>query len=270
MFLSTQSQSQSQDIDEIIKIDGMGSNKKRYREIITALNRALDVTEVKMCSKRFSSINMSGVPSRCMTRNQAAFSNELLPTSEWAGSHNTMNPETGNRFPDDPDRVQCRKNLLKTLSPKGQGVKGAQLYPHEYVEQVLSTGNLSSTKELVLNSQWTSMRESIVEMVKKRTDSVHITEKSSDSPTDVSSTNTLTLGNSIPLSDVSGSMSGTPMMVSIGLGILCSELAHESFRDLVMTFSGLASWECLKDCHSFVDKVKKLRSAHWEGSTEFL
>jgi hypothetical protein len=71
------------------------------------------------------------------------------------------------------------------------------------------------------------------------------------------------------LSDVSGSMSGTPMAVAIGLGILCSELVDESFRDLVMTFSGDARWENLGNCNSFVEKVTKLKQAHWEGSTNF-
>mmetsp|Transcript_13480 Transcript_13480/g.14001 ORF Transcript_13480/g.14001 Transcript_13480/m.14001 type:complete len:320 (-) Transcript_13480:150-1109(-) len=64
-------------------------------------------------------------------------------------------------------------------------------------------------------------------------------------------------------------MSGTPMLVAIGLGILCSELAPESFRDLVMTFSSSAYWENLSNCHNFVDKVTKLKHAHWEGSTNF-
>jgi hypothetical protein len=238
--------------------------KKRYREIITALNRALDVPEVKMCSNRFSLIKMSVVPSLCMKRNKAAFANELLDHTPF-----TAIAIAGNRHPDISDRVQCRKNLLETLSSKGQGVKGAQLYPHEYVEEVFNDPSLSMVKKLVLDSQWTSLRESIHEMVKKRREATNMTDVDIKTEKSKTLSNNISLGNLIPLSDVSGSMSGTPMMVSIGLGILCSELAHESFRDLVMTFSGSASWECLHDCHSFVDKVGKLRKAHWEGNTNF-
>lgn len=73
----------------------------------------------------------------------------------------------------------------------------------------------------------------------------------------------------MPLSDVSGSMSGTPMMVSIALGILCSELTNEAFRDLVLCFTDDAEWEDLSSCGSFVDKVHKLQAAPWGGSTNF-
>ena len=77
------------------------------------------------------------------------------------------------------------------------------------------------------------------------------------------------LGKIVPLSDVSESMSGTPMMVSIGLGILCSELTNEAFRDLVLTFTDDTKWENLGSCVSFTDKVTKLQRAPWGGSTNF-
>lgn len=253
--------------------------KKRYRALISSLNRALDVPEVKMCGNRFSTINLAAVPSRCMSKNQAAFANDLVKGGPEL--------ETGNRYPDNPDRVKCRQNLLKVLSAKGKGVKGAQCYPHEYVEQVLGAGhqkaNLSLTNKLVINSQWNSMRESIEEMIRKRKEVVMANEtlseslgdtKLSSSPSSSTSTpstavDALSLSHIIPLSDVSGSMQGTPMAVAIGLGILCSELVHESFRDLVMTFSGDARWENLSGCKSFVEKVSKLKQAHWEGNTNF-
>lgn len=59
------------------------------------------------------------------------------------------------------------------------------------------------------------------------------------------------------------------MMVSIALGILCSELTNEAFRDLVLTFTDDALWEDLGSCATFVDKVDKLRRAPWGGSTNF-
>jgi hypothetical protein len=85
----------------------------------------------------------------------------------------------------------------------------------------------------------------------------------------VAVSSSFSLGKVVPLSDVSGSMSGTPMMVSIGLGILCSELTHPAFRDLVLCFSGEAEWENLSGCHNFVDKVQKMKQAPWGGNTDF-
>jgi hypothetical protein len=59
------------------------------------------------------------------------------------------------------------------------------------------------------------------------------------------------------------------MMVSIALGILCSELTNEAFRDLVLTFTDDARWEDLGSCVSFTDKVTKMQRAPWGGSTNF-
>jgi len=68
---------------------------------------------------------------------------------------------------------------------------------------------------------------------------------------------------------VSGSMCGTPMEVSIAMGILVSEICHPAFRDLVLMFSQTPSWHYLKDCCTFVEKVKSLQRGSWGGSTNF-
>jgi hypothetical protein len=73
----------------------------------------------------------------------------------------------------------------------------------------------------------------------------------------------------VPMADVSGSMSGTPMMVSIALGILASEVTHESFRDKVLTFDEVPSWHDLSGETSFVKKALSLQKAKWGGSTNF-
>ena len=71
------------------------------------------------------------------------------------------------------------------------------------------------------------------------------------------------------MADVSGSMSGTPMLVSIALGILASEVTHESFRDKVLTFHERPRWHDLSGETSFVQKVLNLAQADWGGSTDF-
>jgi hypothetical protein len=73
----------------------------------------------------------------------------------------------------------------------------------------------------------------------------------------------------VPMADVSGSMSGTPMFVAIALGILASEVTHESFRDKVLTFHERPSWHDLSGETSFVQKVLNLAQAEWGGSTDF-
>lgn len=225
-------------------------NKKRYREVVSALAVALDVPEVKMCGHHFADINMASVPSRCMKLNSKAFANELLHRSTSA-----QEEKTGNRFPDDEDRVLARQHLIDALC--STGVKGSQIYPHEFVAKVNRTKEFSITDRLTINSQWASMRESIAKMVSERME----LKCGGDAMT--------ALGKLVPLSDVSSSMSGQPMDVAVGLGILCSELNHPAFRDLVMCFSRDAEWYNLGDCTSIVEKVKSLQAAPWGMNTNF-
>jgi hypothetical protein len=238
-------------------------SKQRYRQIVSALTAAVDVPEVKMCANRFGDINIEGVPSKCLTRNFKAFGNEALEGY-------------GARCPGNPDRELCKQHLIECAISKK--LKGAQNYPHEYVERVMR-GSCSPEELLVINAQWESLRESLVAMVEtEKTDALARDVMSDLETLGVNATQStaaavpspgLSLSHLVPLCDVSGSMSGTPMAVAIGLGIMCSELCHESFRDMVLTFSSDARWEHLGDCCTFSQKVQKLEKAHWEGSTDF-
>lgn len=225
-------------------------NKKRYREVVSALAAALDVPEVKMCAHRFADINMAGVPSRCMKIHSKAFANEIADKLPSASEEST-----GNRFPEDMDRVMARRHLVETLGSKG--VKGGQVYPHEFVAKVSAGKPLSVTDRLTVSAQWASMRDSISKMVSDR-----IALKGG-------AAGMAALGKLVPLCDVSGSMSGQPMDVSIGLGILCSELTHPAFRDLVLCFSRDAQWHSLAACSTIVEKVQTLRAAPWGMNTDF-
>ena len=71
------------------------------------------------------------------------------------------------------------------------------------------------------------------------------------------------------MSDVSGSMSGDPMNVSIGLGILISEICNEAFRDLVLTFSESPEFHNLSGIEGFVNKVSYMSDASWGMNTNF-
>ena len=64
-------------------------------------------------------------------------------------------------------------------------------------------------------------------------------------------------------------MSGDPVLVSIGMGILISEICHPAFRDLVLTFSTNPIFHDLSKCSTFCEKVYSLSKADWGGSTNF-
>lgn len=70
----------------------------------------------------------------------------------------------------------------------------------------------------------------------------------------------------IAIVDVSGSMSGTPMEVSIALGILVSECTKEPYKGKVLTFSTHPEWHHVVG-DSLREKTMCLKNANWGGST---
>ena len=224
--------------------------KMQYRHMITALRKSLDIPEVNMCAKHWEEIKIGRITSLCMNRRMNALLNELKtpPTPE--------QEETGNRHPDDPDRVALRKKLMKHIVEKG--VSGKQLLPHELVENVLEK-RLSSGTSALINAQWEKVVANCFEQIKARVSELQ--EQGKDINID--------LTNMVCMSDVSGSMAGLPMYVSIALGILISQIAPEAFRDIVMTFSGSPKWHKFNPGMSFVQRVNSLSGADWGGNTNF-
>jgi hypothetical protein len=225
--------------------------KSLYRKQCTEIRASLDLPEVKECAHRFAEINFAKMPARCLKGKMKAYLNEQLKVAP------SMHEEGGNRHPDDPDRVAAREHLLKTLVEKG--VKGGQCDPHELVGQVFGKGVISSGVRAVLNGQWNSLRENVVSMTEAR-------RKALEELGEVLGVDT---GKLVVMSDVSGSMSGDPMLVSIGMGILVSEICHPAFRNLVLTFSSRPQFHDLSKCSTFCDKVASLAHADWGGNTDF-
>lgn len=213
-------------------------SEMNMRKKFVELRKLLDIPEVKMCANKWDEINFSKVTSLCLSRNNLAFLDE--------------DKEGNIKHPDDSGRKQCRENLLSSLS---KGAKGGQLYPNELVEKIIGVKKISEGVKLTVNAQWDNLLKTTKDQIKNK---VLDTGK-----------NDIDLSRCVVMSDVSGSMSGTPMYVSIGLGIMVSQLAHESFKDLVMTFDDKPVFHNLSLENTFYKKVKKLISAPWGNSTNF-
>lgn len=69
----------------------------------------------------------------------------------------------------------------------------------------------------------------------------------------------------IPVCDVSGSMSGLPMDVSVSLGIYISERNQGIFKDAFLTFSETPEMQYLKG--SLAQRMRQLSNADWDGTT---
>ncbi|CAA7039903.1 unnamed protein product [Microthlaspi erraticum] len=76
------------------------------------------------------------------------------------------------------------------------------------------------------------------------------------------------LTNCIAISDVSGSMSGTPMEVSVALGLLVSELSEEPWRGKLITFSQNPELHFVKG-DDLRSKTEFVRRMQWGMNTDF-
>jgi Mg-chelatase subunit ChlD len=240
--------------------------RRLYRKQVAALNKALRTTEILMSAHSFESIDFKTVPSLCMTRQRKSFLNEKVK-----GSVKPEDLETGNRHPDDDDRVGARKKLRATLVESK--LKGGQLQPHEIVSQAMRSGRLSVAETDVLDAQWRSLRESVTAQLAKAAEARDAEMAEAHTPREggeeKGSPKRIDLGRIVPLVDVSGSMSGRPMEVAIALGILVSELTAPAFAHRVLTFESTPRWVELDPEAGVIAKTNVLQHAPWGGSTNF-
>ena len=119
---------------------------------------------------------------------------------------------------------------------------------------------LSSLEKDLLYCQWDDIRSGVLEVMKKVKE-----EKSEDEAIE----KVVDLGNIVPLVDVSGSMSGTPMEVAIALGILVSEITSPSYANRCLTFSERPEWVEIDPSMPLEEKVHRVQRAPWGISTNF-
>jgi hypothetical protein len=211
--------------------------KRKYRKQLVQLTSFLALPEVLLAAHRADEIEIHRVASKATKILSRAFLNE---------------DKLGNiRRPDDAKRMRLRELFLDTIVERG--LKGGQVFPHEIVSTIMNK-TISTGMRMSLDAQWKSLWAGVVKDVKAKA----AEEGLEFDPTKM-----------VPISDVSGSMHGTPMQVSIALGIGISEITHEAFRNMVMTFSHEPEWFRFDEGDTIVEKVRKLQSAPWGMNTNF-
>jgi hypothetical protein len=212
-----------------------------YRKTLSRLRKQLNIVESLMCSKSFASIIPSKVPSVAVQNYRKAFLNEK-------SSKETQNEpryvETDEEY---ADRNACRENFLKHLSSGGK-IKSTvnELYT------MVSAYFEGEKENPIIEAQW-----------KERINKIR---KSG-----------INLPRMVPMSDLSGSMEGIPMMVSITLGIFTSELLDDNsliepaFANRFLTFDTEPHLVKLPRGVSLYEKVNCMKewceSGRWGGST---
>lgn len=204
-----------------------------YRMHCSEINRALKTVEVAQCGGTWRTIEPAHVPGRALKLYRKAFLNEKLNGREGVRSEKE-------------DRIVCAERFREHLGKVARGeatVKGADtVFPHEIVQKIARTRSVE--EEQLLEGQWVAIREKVAASGKLA-------------------------GKCVPMCDFSGSMSGTPLQVSMALGILLSEVNHPAFRDGMLTFDSDPHWLSFKPGMSLAQKVR-YAGQHGQGlSTNF-
>ncbi|KAK3043411.1 hypothetical protein RJ639_001990 [Escallonia herrerae] len=134
------------------------------------------------------------------------------------------------------DKERFEEYLEKVKSGKSTIAAGA-LLPHEIISS-LEDGTEPEVAEL----QWKRMVEDLAKKGKLR--------------------------NCMAICDVSGSMMGTPMEVSVALGLSISELSEEPWKDKLITFSNYRQFHEIRG-DSLSSKTSFIREMDWNLHTDF-
>jgi hypothetical protein len=130
-------------------------------------------------------------------------------------------------------------NYLQQVESGQKKINASQIFPHDLVRIYLSS---YSNIDRVAEAQWNE----IVTSVKKIG----------------------TFNKSLVISDVSGSMTGTPMEVSIALGILIANITKEPFNNCLLTFSENPVFHIIPDnAITLKDKVDSVSKMGWGMTT---
>lgn len=217
-----------------------------YRKLCTRLNDELGTVERMMERHHWRDIHPARIPGIAAKRHAKALRN--------------VTKSGKRRRSDDEDRIKCAARMTgmieATLAGDGDsGLKTETLDPVELVKAYIDdSGRRTAVKpDSDVEARWKAM----VAQTRKS-----IAEGGGMPPC-------------IPIADVSGSMGGRPMVVSIALGILLAEVAPGPFAQCVLPFSTTPAWVRLRNTvtgaplPTLWHKVEAVASADWGGSTNF-
>jgi hypothetical protein len=213
----------------------------RYRKDTSTMNKALKTVEINMCGKKWRDIKPEAVPGRCLKIHNKAFLNE--PVKKSIG----MTVRSNLRYPDNEDRMECRKHFQEFIEEMAKGEKKAHganvVMPHELVVKALAYG--TSKDELAINQgQWDSVKEQTLKLGG--------------------------LGKCVAMCDFSGSMNGLPKLISLALGILISEINHNAFKDHILTFDAEPKWHSFAGKDTLKEKLDSIQGFLGQGlNTDF-
>ena len=197
--------------------------KTEYRKIISCLNKKLDTLQVKQCNNQWVNIDFNNVTSISLLKQNNVFLN--------------IKQNGDIRDVDNIDRIQCCEKFKMYIENRivdEKQIKGKCIGIEHFTKQALKLINCKNNNSIeldyqkkILNFQWIS-----------------------------SSENSNTLGNFIPMIDVSESIDSVYKHAAVALGIRVAEKSKLGKR--ILTFSGKPKWINLELCNDFVSMVDNI------------
>ena len=223
-------------------------NKKAYRQHIVSLNKVLNVPETHMCNKQWSLIDFGGVASKAMTLYTKAFQDVETNAFPLNKRRLTRRHQLHQKrrhteeHPDFEDRERCRQNLVDHITA-GKKINAKVADLATIVNSYLS----GKDEDLIWEAQWTTRINEIKALIKETGYQPKI----------------------LPMIDLSGSMSGDPMVNAITLGFFTSILMDNEmdkepeYANMFLSFNSQPEIGKLPRSGSLFSKIKSLRDEGW-------
>jgi hypothetical protein len=190
----------------------LGMTERQYRKTLSELRTRISIVEQAMCSKEWSAIDYSKVPSRAAFMYRKAFAKQ------------------------DASRYQDYLNAVAKGEVK---INAGTLYPYDIVNEYLYKG---ARNDKTIDLQW----EALPNYMEGQE------------------------FNGLVVADVSGSMYGMPMAVSISLAMYIAERnTSPVWKDKFLTFSARPELQSIVGA-TIGKRIENLSRAHWQMNTDLM
>lgn len=205
---------------------------KEYRKTLSILRERIRVLERLMSAGRWDEIEFDKIPSRAGMIYKNAFARHDLERMK-----SEKNVQTYADFAKDKNtKVNAKALYPYEVVKKAMEYSGGAwgyYYNHGYKDQ-----DLNNTDRLMINKYW----DNLADYFKGCS------------------------FNGICVADTSGSMYGDPLAVALSIAMYCAERNTGAFANHFFTFSSNPDFLEIQGA-DFVDKVRRMSSANWGGST---
>tara|TARA_B100000424_G_C22933610_1_gene496695 strand:- start:606 stop:2249 length:1644 start_codon:yes stop_codon:yes gene_type:complete len=214
-----------------LKIFGNDKSRlKKYRILISTLNKSLGTTEIYMCKKEFSKID----PNKVSFVSKQIYERSFLNLKSNADLYSESIEDK--RHPDDDDRNQCRLNFKNTENKENK-IKYNLTFKN--IINYLINPNLTSKQKDVLNKEWNET----FKFHKENNGNLFL----------------------LPIIDISSSMKGAISEIANIIGIIISELTFEKYNNKIFSFTDDVSCVEFNEDDLLFTKITKLNNnLKWE------